>query len=154
MKLQLFRNLELEATWIDNARDKFIRIFNKHYARVPIATLSSRAGEQSIRPASQRVRSIATQETPANRRRYEDLVFGVSTEEPDDDLLESQVNIYLREARVDRNMDIIQWWKLHQHRLPNLALMARDYLSVPATRCILNLFFLSIINLYTDGFFF
>ena len=154
MKLQLFRNLEWEATWIDNARDKFIRIFNKRYARVPIATLSSGAGEQSIRPASQRIRSIATHETPANRRRYEDLVFGVSTEEPDDDLLESQVNIYLREARVDRNMDIIQWWKLHEHRLPNLALMARDYLSVPATRCILNLFFLSIINLYTDGFFF
>ena len=50
-------------------------------------------------------------------------------------------------------MNIIQWWKLHEHRLPNLALMARDYLSVPATGCILNLFFLSIINLYTNGLF-
>ena len=134
MKLELYRNLEWEPTWIDNARDKFIRIFNKRYARVPLATLSSRAGEQAIRPASQSIRSIATQETRANRCRYAELVFGISTEEPDEDLLESQVTIYLREARVDRNMDIIQCWKLHEYRLPNLALMARDYLSVPATR--------------------
>ena len=154
MKLQLFRNLEWEAIWIGHARDKFIRIFNNLYARVPIATLSSRAGKQSMKPASQRAPSIATQDTPLNRRHYEDLVFGVSTKEPDDNLLESQVNIYLPEARVDRNMNIIQWWKLHEHQLPNHVLMARDYLSVPATRCILNLFFLSIINLYTDRFFF
>jgi len=53
--------------------------------------------------------------------------------------IESQVEIYLREPGVDRNMDIIQWWKLHKHRLPNLALMARNYRSVPATRYYYNL---------------
>ena len=62
------------------------------------------------------------------------MVFSSAADELDKDLLESQVDIYLREPRVDRNMDIIQWWKLHEHRLPNLALMARDYLAVPATR--------------------
>jgi len=43
------------------------------------------------------------------------------------------VEIYLGEPRVERNIDIIQWWKFHEQQLPNLGLRARDYLSVPAT---------------------
>ena len=135
MKLQLFRNLEWEPTWIENARDKFLRIFHSRYARLPIQscrllpisndTLLASTPENNI---------IRSPETQRNRTRYEEMVFGSAADELDEDLLESQVDIYLREPRVDRNMDIIQWWKLHEHRLPNLALMARDYLAVPATR--------------------
>ena len=79
-------------------------------------------------------RNVRTSETPQNQRRFEELVFGTGDDELEEDHTESQINIYLREAPVGRNMDIIQWWKLHEHRLPNLALMAPDYLSVPATR--------------------
>jgi hypothetical protein len=32
-----------------------------------------------------------------------------------------------------RAIDPIQWWKLHTHRFPNLARMARDYMSIMAT---------------------
>ena len=78
--------------------------------------------------------NVRTSETPQNQRRFEELVFGTGDDELEKDHTESQIDIYLREARVGRNMDIIQWWKLHEHRLPNLALIARDYLSVRATR--------------------
>ena len=133
MKLQLFKNLQWEANWIENAREKFMRVFTKRYAsREPIA-IQTRSNEIQV-IASTRTGLLLSLETPQNRRRYEDLVFGSTDDSLDDNLIESQVEIYLREPRVDRNMDIVQRWKLHEHRLPNLALMARDYLSVPATR--------------------
>ena len=79
-------------------------------------------------------RNVRPSETLQNRRWFEELVFGTRDDELEEDQTESQIDIYLREARVGWNMDIIQWWKLHEHRLPNLALIARDYLSVLATR--------------------
>lgn len=137
MKLQLFRNLEWEPDWIQNAREKFIRIFNTRYARLPRlppqpTTLPGEPLVVPPGPIADRPNAQAG-ETHRNRTRYEELVFGSREDVLDEDLLESQVDIYLREPRVDRNMDITQWWKLHEHRLPNLALMARDYLAVPAT---------------------
>ena len=135
MKLQLFRNLEWETTWIENARDKFLRIFHSRYARLPIQPCRPLPiSSDTLLPSTPENNIIRTPETQRNRIRYEEMVFGSAADELDEDLLESQVDIYLREPRVDRNMDIIQWWKLHEHRLPNLALMARDYLAVPATR--------------------
>jgi len=77
---------------------------------------------------------VPSSETPHNRCCYKKLVFGLEEDSSEDNLIESHVEIYLREPRVHRNMDIIQWCKLHEHRLPNFALMARDYLSVLATR--------------------
>ena len=134
MKLQLFRNLEWEAIWIENAREKFTRVFNKRYAKPITPVLSTRSDVVELLAPPRVRRNVRTSETPQNRRRFEELVFGTGDDELEEDHTESQIDIYLREARVGRNMDIIQWWKLHEHRLPNLALMARDYLSVPATR--------------------
>lgn len=44
-----------------------------------------------------------------------------------------EVQRYLDEARADRKVDTVTWWKLHAHRLPHLACMARDYMSIPAS---------------------
>ena len=138
MKLQLFRNLEWEPDWIQNAREKFIRIFNTRYARLPPLPPqpTTLPGQPLVVPPG----PIADQpnapagETYRNGTRYEEHVFGSREDVLDEHLLESPLDIYLCEPQVDRNMDITQWWKLHEHRLPNLALMARDYLAVPATR--------------------
>ena len=65
---------------------------------------------------------------------FDDLVFGP----PQSPILESRtgslMDFYLAEDCADRQADPVQLWKLHAHRFPSLALMARDYLSVPATR--------------------
>ena len=47
------------------------------------------------------------------------------------------MDFYLAEECADRRADPVQWGKLHAHRFPSLALMARDYLSVPATRYVI-----------------
>ena len=133
MKLQLFKNLQWEANWIENAREKFMPVFIKCYtSRKPIA-IQTQSNEIEV-IASTRTGLPPSLKTPQNRRCYEDLVFSSTDDSLEDNLIESQVEIYLREPHVDRNMNIVQWWKLHEHRLPNLALMARDYLSVPAIR--------------------
>jgi len=113
MKLQLFRNLEWEPDWIQNAREKYIRIFNTRYARLPRLPPqpTSLPGEPLVvppGPIADRPNAQAG-ETHRNRTRYEELVFGSREDVLDEDLLESQVDIYLREPRVDRNMDITQW---------------------------------------------
>jgi len=133
MKLQLFKNLQWEANWIENAHEKFMRVFTKRYASRELIAIQKQSNQIEVITSTQ-TGQLPSLESPQNRRRYEDLVFGSTDDSLEDNLIESQVEIYLREPRVDRNMDIVQWWKLHEHRLPNLALMARDYHSVPATR--------------------
>jgi len=134
MKLQLFGNLEWKAIWIDNAREKFTRVIQKRYAKLITPALSTISDEFELLAPPRVTSNVRTSETPQNTRQFDELVFGTGDDELEENQTESQIDIYIREARVGRNMDIIQWWKLHEHRLPNLALMARDYLSVPATR--------------------
>ncbi|GJR91920.1 zinc finger BED domain-containing protein RICESLEEPER 2-like protein, partial [Tanacetum coccineum] len=47
----------------------------------------------------------------------------------------SQLDQYLDEPKLDKNqkIDILQFWKENQVRYPELALMARDILSIPIT---------------------
>lgn len=47
----------------------------------------------------------------------------------------SHLKIYLEEFKLDRRLDIdiLQYWKDNQSRFPQLALMARDILSIPIT---------------------
>jgi len=110
-----------------------MRIFNNRYASIPPLGVRTQLHETEVMVATRRS-LVPSTETPHNRRRYDELVFALEEDSSEDNLIGSQVEICLREPRVHRNMDIIQWWKLHEHPLPNLALMARDYLSVPATR--------------------
>ena len=47
----------------------------------------------------------------------------------------SQLDQYLDEPKLDKNqrIDILQFWKENQVRYPELAIMARDILSIPIT---------------------
>ncbi|KAI3694988.1 hypothetical protein L1987_77975 [Smallanthus sonchifolius] len=47
----------------------------------------------------------------------------------------SQLTLYLEEHQLDRKLelDVLQYWKENQGRYPQLALMARDILSIPIT---------------------
>ena len=110
-----------------------MRIFNNRYASIRPTAVRTQLHETEVMVATGRS-LVPSSETPQNRPRYEALVFELEEDSPEDNLIESQVEIYLHGPRVHQNMDIIQWGKLPEHRLPNLALMALDYLSVPTTR--------------------
>ena len=48
--------------------------------------------------------------------------------------VQSQLDIYLDEGcYVGNDLDVLEYWKLHKHRFPELAIMARDILSIPIT---------------------
>jgi hypothetical protein len=67
---------------------------------------------------------------------FTDSLFGPACETPIRHTKVSQleeITRYLAENAEDRAIDPIQWWKLHTHRFPNLARMARDYMSITAT---------------------
>ena len=40
---------------------------------------------------------------------------------------------YLKEQAADTKIGALQWWKVNESRFPRVALMARQYLGVPAT---------------------
>jgi hypothetical protein len=46
---------------------------------------------------------------------------------------ETEVDHYLKEGISPGDTDPLQFWKLHCHRFPNLSLLARKYLAIPAT---------------------
>jgi len=54
-------------------------------------------------------------ESPQNRPPNRNIVFGFGNDSEKENLIESQVDIYLCEPRIDRNMDVIQWWNLYDH---------------------------------------
>ena len=48
--------------------------------------------------------------------------------------VQSQLDIYLDEGiYVGNDLDVLEYWKLHKHRFPQLAIMACDILSIPIT---------------------
>lgn len=47
-------------------------------------------------------------------------------------------------------IDILEWWKMHEHQFPYLALMARDYLAASATSVPSEQVFSTSKNLITD----
>lgn len=44
-----------------------------------------------------------------------------------------ELDTYLSSKRAEKGTDILNWWKNHELFYPNLAKMARDYLSIQAT---------------------
>lgn len=48
-------------------------------------------------------------------------------------LEKTELDRYLEEKRINRSIDIdiLEYWNSNQFRFPNLALMARDILSIP-----------------------
>lgn len=41
--------------------------------------------------------------------------------------------MYLAEKRAEKDVDILEWWKMHEKSFKSLAKMARDYLAIQAT---------------------
>jgi len=77
MKLQLFKNLQSEATWTENALERFMRIFNKRYVFLEPMAMPTESNEIEVIASTQR-RLLPSLESPRNRRRYEDQVFCLS----------------------------------------------------------------------------
>lgn len=47
---------------------------------------------------------------------------------------QDELTHYLSEEEIDDKIDVLRWWKLQENgSYPNLAQMARDYLSIPAS---------------------
>lgn len=115
MKLASFTHMGWEEEWICKSRKKLERIYFSQYA--------------PIDPDTTTINSTETEEDP-----LAELIFGgplLST--PQNECQKSQAALYLDEPVCDRTVNVINWWKIHGHRFPDLARMARDYMSVPAS---------------------
>ena len=47
--------------------------------------------------------------------------------------VKKQIHDYRSETSLDRDADPLLWWKTHEARFPLLALLAHDYLAMPAS---------------------
>ena len=144
MWLKVFENLRWEPEWVSNVKEKFNRVYNEYYASkerdldtggvVEISESHSALTASGVWLQVGAQRPGTSSSSLAHEVGFDDLVFGP----PDTPSQESQqglpVDFYLAEECADRRADPVQWWKLHAHQFPSLALMAHDYLSVPATR--------------------
>lgn len=54
-------------------------------------------------------------------------------QEDEGEMLRKEVQMYFGEHKKDRNLSPLQWWRDNEGKFPNLALLARSYLAVPAT---------------------
>ena len=147
MRLKVFENLQWEPERVSDVKEKFNRVYNEYYASkeqdsdtggvVEISESHSALTASGVRLQVGAQRPGTSSSSSAHEVGFDDLVFGL----PDTPSQESQqgslVDFYLAEECADCRADPVQWWKLHAHRFPSLALMARDYLSVPATRYVI-----------------
>ena len=145
MRLKVFENLQWEPEWIDDVKEKFHRVYNDYYASKEPSHLGARSEIDMVEAynMASAVRLQVGPERPGTSSSssarhaevgFDDLVFGPPETPIPQSQIGSLVDFYLEEDCADRRADPVQWWKLHAHRFPPLALMARDYLSVPATR--------------------
>ena len=145
MRLKVFENLHWEPEWIDDVKEMFHRVYNDYYVSKEPSHPSARSEMEmlQVHGVVLGVRLQVGLERPgtssSSSARYtevgfDDLVFGPPETPLPQSQIGSLVDFYLAEDCADRRADPVQWWKLHAHRFPPLALMARDYLSVPATR--------------------
>jgi hypothetical protein len=116
LKLVTFTHLAWEDEWVQSARRKLERTYFRHYA--PKAS----SPDTSSPPA-------LSQTDP-----LDDILFGGPSRIPfDEESLNSQLDIYLQESVSDRTVPALVWWKANCHRFPDLARIARDYMSIPAS---------------------
>ena len=47
--------------------------------------------------------------------------------------LSSEFDTWTAAKNIDKNMDILQWWKAHESDFPTLAILAKRYLAIPAS---------------------
>jgi len=118
-KLATFRNLSWREEWIQEAQESIYRIYAAQYA--PTNSINQ------SRPATP---------DPFEGDGLEDdfleAVFGsqssaMSINAP------SELELYLEEPPEARTVKPIEWWRTYASKYPHLALMARDFLAIPAT---------------------
>ena len=144
MRLQVFTNFKWEEDSILDIEQRFRRIYNNYYATKASGVLTG--AEEEVEMVEDPHRSLgqmlvvgterpntASSAQPEAGFDFQDLVFG-PPESTSRESEASHVDIYLRGECANRNENPVIWWKLNAYRFPLLALMARDYLSVPATR--------------------
>ena len=73
------------------------------------------------------------------------VVFDVASVEG-----KAQLQTYMQVQQVTNDTDPLMWWKQHQQEFPDLARMARQYLSVPATSASPEMFFSRVGLVQTD----
>ena len=48
-------------------------------------------------------------------------------------IIKTELQKYLNEGLEEDDIDVLTWWKVHRHRYPVVARMARDVLAVPVS---------------------
>ena len=59
---------------------------------------------------------------------FQEYAYADSKKHPDD-----EVSRYLLEGAIDNAEDPFQWWQQREHSYPHLAILAKKYLSIPAS---------------------
>ena len=124
----VFENLGWDQEWIEIARQKFMKVYNQYYAKYE---------DPGLKNTMVRVGTGFPHGRIHQSDRFSDfnsLVFGPLTEPEHPASANAIAAQYLDGERVERDAVPVDWWRLHAHRFPSLAVIARDYLSVPATR--------------------
>jgi hypothetical protein len=68
------------------------------------------------------------------------------------DTAENELSHYLNTAVIDGKIDMLNWWRLQEQvQYPNLAQMARNYLSIPASSAATERTFSSAGNLISEN---
>ncbi|CAJ0883449.1 9889_t:CDS:10, partial [Entrophospora sp. SA101] len=106
-----YRDNNWEANFINNAHQVIKDIYQSGYA--PNLTVFSNPENNDIEEE---------EDLTAHIYKHQQIVR-------DDDELDA----YLKSPNAPPKTDVLTWWKNHESEYPHLALMARDYLAIPAT---------------------
>ena len=131
MKLKVFHNMGLEQDRIQTAENSFRQVYQARYApKIP---------SEDVQSQRQHIPRIPIEDLDDSmKNEFDNLIFGPRNDESSVNTSNiTEIESYLmREPVEERSVDITHWWRINAKRFPTLALMARDYLSVPATRLV------------------
>ena len=98
---------------------------------------ASSTGASSSGASSSGASGVASREYSEHKRKFSRLLGGSTVNAPPmpDVQQESEWDRYMRTpaALADLDMDVFTWWKRREMELPNLLLMAQQFLSCPAS---------------------
>lgn len=64
--------------------------------------------------------------------------------------MKCEFNQYIKCDVIERKADVLEWWLEHRVDFPNLAILARKYLAIPATEASSERLFSAAGNVLTD----
>lgn len=116
LKLASFKHLGLEDEWIWKSKKQLERIYIAEYTPTDSGPTSTK-------------NTAEIEDDP-----LVELIFGsptISTSTRNQQTL--QLAIYFDEPVCNRTTNLVDWWRIHGQRFPDLANVARDYMSIPAS---------------------